>query len=204
MNIACCYRCVPGGEVIHTYIDSESGICQYMPETFYDTKNLPLAIYNPASYNGLDVDWMAMCEALLLCNDDNCLVIETTIGYKVLQWNGWWAFVDSTFDTMERGKCIVRPNPNNFTYIGYRPTKLIQFRACRGIYRLTYDLVNKNIVTNEGIFTPAFDVDSLSEIDFHYAGYKDTVNNNYFAVVYRNNEPVFLERVGSQLVEVQR
>lgn len=195
MKICCCYRCIPNGEVIHTYVDSDTHMADLMPISFLDTRDLELAEYAPAQYVDRDVNWMAMCEAILLSNKDYALVIESgTIGYFVLCWDGYWKFMETPMDEREKGRQSVIPQPGNFTYIGYRRTKLIQFRSCQGIYRLTYDRTNNTIVTNDGILTPMFNVSELSNIDYHYAGYKDMLNNGAYAVVYLNGQPKFLRK----------
>lgn len=195
MKISCCYRCIPNGEVIHTYIDSETHMADLMPISLLDTRDLELAEYAPAQYVDRDINWMAMCEAILLSNKDYALVLESgTIGYFVLCWDGYWKFMETPMDEREKGRQSVIPQPGNFTYIGYRRTKLIQFRSCPGIYRLTYDRTNNTIVTNDGILTPMFNVSELSNIDYHYAGYKEMLNNGAYAVVYLNGQPKFLRK----------
>ncbi len=200
MKIYCCYRVIPNGEAIHTFIDDETKMAELMPTAFLDTKELELAEYNASAYNGRDDNWAAMCEAILLSNKDYAFVIESGgIGYFVLQWDGFWRFLETPMDEQEKGRWSIRPYPGNFTYIGFRPTKVIQLRSCSGIYRLAYDKTNNTIITNDGIFTPSFDVSSLSPISYNYAGYKDMVTKGHYAVVYRDGLPVFLRRNGNRL-----
>ena len=195
MKIFCCYRLIPNGEVIHTKIDSETHKAELMPSAYLDTTQLDIAEYCETSYVGNETDWAAMCEAILLSNKDFTLVFESgTIGYFVVQWDGYFRFLETPMDEREKGAFSIAPQSGNFTFIGYRPTKLRQFRSCSGIYRLTYDKTNGTIVTNDGVLTPTFDVNSLSQIDYHYAGYKEMLANGAYAVVYLNGSPVFLDK----------
>lgn len=204
MKIHCCYRVIPNGEVIHTFIDDVTKVVDLMPESFMNTQDLELAEYNSYAYNGREDDWAAMCEAILLSNKDYAFVVESgTIGYFVLQWDGFWRFLETPMDEKDKGRWSIKPFPGNFTYIGYRPTRLLQYRSCSGIFRLTYDKVDNTVLTNDGILVPAFDVSSLSPIDYNYAGYKEAVSKKHYAVVYRDGHPIFLRRNGNSLEFVE-
>lgn len=193
MKISCCYRCIPNGEVIHTTIDSETKIAGLMPASFLNTRDLELPEYAAGVYNGNDTNWMAMCEATLLSNKDYALVVESgTIGYYALQWDGYWRFLESPMDIKDKGRFSITPQPGNFAYLGYRRTKLKQYRSCSGIYRLTYDKVDNTFITDDGILTPDFDIGILSGIDYHYAGYKDMISEDAYAVVYIDSKPKLL------------
>jgi hypothetical protein len=166
-----------------------------MPASFFDTSVLGLYPYDSSRYREKTIDWRAMCEAVLLSNKDYAMAIEfNTSGYYVLQFDGYFRFLRSPMDTSDRGHDIIKPSSGNFTFIGYRRTKLKQYRSCPGIYRLTYDKTNGTIVTTDGILIPEFDIDSLSGIDYSYAGYKDMLQNGAYAVVYQGQHPVFLDR----------
>lgn len=203
MKVNCCYRCISTGEVIHTLFDTDTRLMDIMPASFFDTTTIPIADYNPASYVGRKDDWAAECEACLLHNNERAMCIEVgAVGYYILQWNGLLRLVKSPMDDKDEGFFIGSPYPGKFKYIGYRPTRMLQYRSSSGIYRLTYDTEEGTVVTSEGILMPEFDVSGLSEIDYNYTGYKEMLANGYFAVVYRNNTPVFLARDGNRLVEL--
>jgi hypothetical protein len=195
MEIQCCYRLIPDGEVIHTLYNTETGEVYGLPDNYLDAKHLDFSEYSTVDYIGKTTDYEAMCEAVLLASRDHAFCVETAgMGYHVLQWNGFWKLLYSPMDEEDNGEFLDRPQQGNYTYIGYRMTKLKQYRSCQGIYRLTLELPTGKIITNDGILTPEFDVRSLDKIDFHYTGYKDMVEAGAYAVVYQSGSPVFLDR----------
>lgn len=196
MKAKCCYRLIPNGEVIHSLFDTDTQIVDFMPPNFLDTQNLEPGIYNPAMYAGNETAFDAMCEAILLSNDDYAFVLEySTIGYFITQWDGFWRYLETPLDWHDKGRDLIMPCPINFTFIGYRRTTLRQYRACSGIFRLVLDKRNDLIPTNDGYLTPEFDITTLSKIDFKYAGYKDMVATGGYAVVYVDGKPVILDLV---------
>ena len=195
MKINCCYRCTPTGEAIHTYIDSKTFVADLIPKSFYNPEMLELPEYSPYNYTDKKEDWAAMCEAILLSNDKFAIVVEdNTIGYLVLQFDGWYRFLESPMDEQDKGRFLIKPNTGNFKTVGYRRTKLIQFRSCSGVYRLTLDTTNNTFITNDGILTPEFNIDDLSSIDYNYLGYKEMIKRNVYAIVYHNGLPMYLRK----------
>lgn len=202
MNIACCYRLIPNGEVIHADYDSDSYKVNGMPDSWFQIGLLELPEYSRNSYLNCDARFDEMCETILLSNPNYALVVENNnVGYYVLQFDGVKKFVRSVTDYKESSSDCYIPNRDNYKAAGYRRTKQRQIRASDGIYRLTLDILSRKFVTDDGVLTPEFDINSLGQIDFHYAGYKDMIANGSYAVVYVNGQPVFLDKtVDNKLV----
>lgn len=194
MLIKCCYRLIPEGEVIHSVYDSEKEEIIGMPLDWFNVKSMSLPVYSPRAYINAKGNYDEMCESILLSNKEFALVIENNaIGYYILDWGGLKRFLDAPTDTRDSSSGCVIPLQDNYVAIGYRVTKLRQLRACSGVYRLTMNKHTNLIHTNDGVLIPDFDVSELSPLDYHYAGYKDAVNGNHYAVVYLNSQPTFVD-----------
>ena len=202
MEIRCCYRLIPNGEVIHSIYDTSSREILGMPKDWFQIELLGLPEYSRNSYINCEARFDEMCETVLLSNPNYALVVENNnVGYYVLQFDGVKKFVRSVTDSHESSSDCYIPNRDNYKAIGYRRTKQIQLRSSDGIYRLTMDISSKQVHTNDGVLTPEFDIDSLGSLDFHYAGYKDMIANGSYAVVYIDGKPAFLDRtVDNKLV----
>lgn len=201
MLIKCCYRLIPDGEVIHSEYDSDKDEIIGMPLDWFNVKLLDLSEYSERSYLGINSDYAAMCESVLLSNKDFALVVENNnIGYYILDWNGYKRFLESATDNTESISGSVVPCSSNYEAIGFRTTQLTQLRACSGIYRIVMNSRTKLIHTNKGVLTPEFDVSSLSAIDYHYTGYKDAVMSGHDGVVYLNGVPTFVNIVDDKLI----
>lgn len=197
MLIKCCYRLIPEGEVIHSEYDSEREEIIGLPCDWFNVKSMLLPIYSPRAYVNAKGNYDEMCESIMLSNKEFALVVENNaIGYYIVDWSGMKRFLDSPTDTRDSSSGCIIPLQENYMAIGFRVTKLKQLRACSGVYRLVMNKHTNLIHTNCGILTPEFNVSELSPLDYHYAGYKDAVMNNHFAVVYLNGKPTFVDLVG--------
>ena len=195
MKVNCCYRLTPSSEVIHSFYDTDSGLVDGMPIEFLDTRFLKVPEYSVACYRGLNVQFDSMAESILLSSTTYAFVLEVNgLTYSVLQWDGVWRSLKSATDDEDNFCMGPIPHPELFKVVGYRPTKLRQYRTCPGIYRLCVSKYTKRAHTQDGILECEFDVDALGELDYRYAGYKDAVNLGYFAVVYLGGTPTFLEK----------
>lgn len=195
MEIRCCYRLIPNGEVIHTVYDTEKMVIVGMPAMWLTTACMELPEYSMNSYINCDARFDEMCETVLLSNDAFALVVENNnIGYYVLQFDGVKRFIRSVTDGRESVSDSYIPNSGLFSSIGFRRTKQRQIRSSGGVYRLTYCKEDGMIYTNDGLLKPGFDVNSLSKVDYHYAGYKDMIAADKYAVVYIGGSPVFLNK----------
>ena len=84
--------------------------------------------------------------------------------------------------------------------VGYRPTKVRQLIAKPTPYRLIYSQSKDCFITQDGLLKPGFDVSKLGKISAQYFGYKELIlNKDYYAVVYIDNNPVFLRKDGDTL-----
>lgn len=193
MLVKCCYRLIPDGEIIHAHYDTEQQTIDNMPLDWFDPKLLELSEYSKMSYKDTDYDYAAMCESLLLSNNEFALVVENNnIGYYILEWGGIKRFMQAPTDTTDSSSGCAIPMQSNYCAIGFRTTQLTQLRACSGVYRIVMSKRTKFIHTNRGILRPDFDISQLSPIDFHYAGYKDAVRAGHDGVVYLNGVPTFV------------
>ena len=194
MLVECCYRLIPKGEVIHTKLDPDKREIFGMPDGFMNIKDIYLPIYNTVNYMGKDGDLAPMCEAVLLSRDEFAVVIEdNAIGFFALEWNGFLRFLETPTDMLERGHDSYIPHPNLFKEIGYRVTRMTQYRSSSGIYRMTASEDGSKVYTDDGVLTPLFDVNQLSEISYNYKGYKDCVANGHYGVVYYGDEYRFVD-----------
>lgn len=201
MEINCCYRLIPSGEVIHSYYDTESKKIIGMPESFIDSTLLELPEYNWINYHGVKVNFDLMCEAILLSNNEFAIVVEANcLGYYVLQWDGYWRFMENPTDKKIKGHDSFIPHSAVFKPIGYRRTVPRQFRSLQTLYRLTATKDGSQIYTQDGILIPEFDVNALSPLSYNYQGYKDMLSTNYYAVVYLDGVPRFLEKRLDRLI----
>lgn len=193
MKVSCCYRLIPDGEVIHSLYDTDTGLVDGLPVEFVDTRYLTVPEYSASLYRGLDVQFDAMTESILLSSPNYALVLEVNgLAYRVLQWDGIWRTLTSATDDSDVFNMGPIPHPELYRAIGYRPTKLRQYRSCPGLYRLVASKYENVVYTQEGMLRCEFDVNTLGALDFHYAGYKDAVAQKYFAVVYLDGKPTFV------------
>lgn len=198
MEIACCYRLIPHGEVIHSTFDDVTKVIAGLPEEFYDVRTLGIPIYTGDFYRHTNRNFKAYVEAMLLSNPMNAIAIEFINGYCYLATFDGYADrlqtgLEYNLDDFEHGAGIV-PDNSNYIGVGFRVTKMNQFRFTDTLYRLTYNRATNRFHTNDGILVPEFDVSTLSELSYNYAGYKDCVNNGHYAVVYQGGTPTFLDR----------
>ena len=202
MDIKCCYRLIPDGEVIHSIYDTESRTISGLPIDWFNPMLLELSEYSERSYYDVKSDFSAMCESMLLSNREFALVVENNnIGYYILEWGGLKRFLEAPTDTKDSSSGCSIPLQDNYQAIGFRTTKLTQLRACSGIYRLVMNKYTKLVHTNQGVLTPEFDVTRISQLDYHYAGYKDAVMTGHDGVVYIDGNPTFVDIVdGNKLV----
>ena len=195
MDIACCYRLIPNGEVIHTVYNRESDTIVGLPTEWYQTPLLELPEYSIRSYDNCTAKFDQMCETVLLSNDQFALVVENNnIGYYILQFDGVKRFLRSATDGRDSSSDNYIPAQELFRSIGFRRTKQRQIRSSAGVYRLTLGKNNGLVYTNDGILTPSFDINSLGKVDYHYRGYKEMIALNHYAVVYIDDAPVFLDK----------
>ena len=196
MQIHCCYRLIPYGEVIHSTYDTDSGEIIGMPADWFRAEMLDLPEYSNRSYVGSKSNYEAMCESMLLSNNNFALVVENNnIGYYILDWYGVKFFMTAPTDNRDSSSGCGMPNQDNYKSIGYRTTQLKQLRACKGIYRLVQNRSDNLVHTNRGILVPQFNTNELTQPDFHYAGYKDAVAGGHDGVVYLNGVPTFVDIV---------
>lgn len=194
MKVNCCYRLIPDGEVIHSFFDTDTGLVEGLPVEFVDTRYLPVPEYSRSLYRGLNVQFDVMTESILLSNPSYALVLEVNgLAYRVLQWDGVWRTLKSATDDSDVFNIAAVPHPELYKPIGYRKTQLRQYRTCPGLYRLVASKYENVVYTQDGMLICDFDINTLSSLDYHYAGYKDAVNANYYAVVYQDDKPRFVE-----------
>lgn len=205
MEVHCCYRLIPKGEVIHTMYDDDTGVVSGLPADWLDIGNLCLPDYSRRNYNQCKYEFDKMCETVLLSNDAYAFVIENNnIGYYVLQFDGIKRFVRSSISTEDSTTACVIPGSENYASIGFRCTKQRQVRASAGVYRLTLSLNTGLVHTNDGVLTPMFDINELCEVSRKYEGYKDMVYAGGYAVVYKDGKPIQLARThDNKLIAVQ-
>lgn len=205
MLIKCCYRLIPEGEIIHTEYDSEKEEIVGLPLDWFNVKSMLLPVYSPRAYVNARGNFDEMCESILLSNKEFALVVENNaIGYYVVDWNGLKRFLDSPTDMRDSSSGCIIPLQENYKAVGFRVTQLRQLRACSGVYRLTMNKHTNLIHTNCGVLVPEFDVSEISPLDYHYAGYKDAVFGNHFAVVYLNGQPTFVDLSGEDRLIVAK
>ena len=201
---AVCYRLVPHGEPIHTTIDIDPAVNFPIgfPEDIFDRRELFFTEkwveaeyirrpYNPKMY----------VEAVLLMKPRNCICIDTNnFGVRSYEFNGnscWCEYPGSEERSMYR---ISPANTDRYEAIGYRPSKVMQYRGFKSVYRLQYDRETNEVVTNAGRFQLGISPDVLSSPSKDYAGYKTMIDNKKFAVVYLDDEPLYLDLVDGELV----
>lgn len=195
MEIRCCYRLTLHGEVIHTIFDTEKRVIIGLPENFFNAEKLNLPGYSEYNYKNTDTQFDIMVEAVLLADKDYCICVELcNFGYYVVTWSGGIKFLHSPMEEQEDFRQTAIPHSENFKSIGYRNTKLRQVRSFDGIYRLTLNKSTGLIHTQDGILKPEFDINNLDDLSYSYAGYKDMINKGYYAIIYKNGKPVFLEK----------
>lgn len=204
MLVQCCYRLIRRGEVIHSVYDTDKREIIGLPQNWFQNKWLGLPEYSSRNYINSNIRHDQMCETMLLSNDDYALVVEdNNIGYYIYQFDGWKKFLTGTDDTRDSYCECYAPNTMHYVPIGFRRTQQTQLRTSAGIYLLTFGAQDRKVHTNEGVLEPQFDILSLERVDFHYRGYKEIVAAGYFAVVYSNGEPQFVQRVDNNLILVQ-
>lgn len=205
MKVHCCYRLIPKGEVIHTMYDDDTGVVEGLPKDWLDIRDMWLPEYSRRNYYDCKYEFDKMCETVLLSNDAYAFVIENNnVGYYILQFDGIRRFVRSSISTEDSTNACVIPGSENYASIGFRCTRQRQVRASAGIYRLTLNLSNGLIYTNDGVLIPTFDINELHGVSRTYEGYKDMVYAGNYAVVYRNYNPVQLAKThDNKLVVVQ-
>lgn len=198
MLVECCYRLIPHGEVIHTKYDDESMEMIGLPKEFFDIKVHELPKYDTAVYREYKRDLDKYVEAMLLSHEDNAIAVDYQNQSCLVQtFKGYCNYI---YDGMEYSREDFRwaesyiPNKDNFVGVGFRPTKMLQKRFADKVYYLTYNKATGLFHTNDGLLIPEFDVSSLSDMSYNYAGYKDCVLKGHYAVVYQGGQPVFLDK----------
>lgn len=201
MEVKCCFRLIPWGEVIHSIMDSNTKIIDDMPIDFIDTRNLNTSIYAESNYLNCETDFDKACESILLSNENHCLVIENNnMYYDVLCWNGDCKYMTAATDNTSKIQPAIIPNKGMYIPIGYRATKPIQYRSLDTIYRLTMSKDGSKIITNDGILKPEFDTSKITRLSKTYEGYKEAVNKGYYGVIYFNGEPRFVQKEKGSLI----
>lgn len=194
MLVNCCYRLVRYGEVIHSYFDTIAQVVIDMPTEFIPTKYLYVPVCNEVLYPRDDSNFDAMCEAVLLSNDEYAFVYEmNNRGYYALEWNGCLRFLEAPTDMRDRSHESYLPHPEYYKCIGFRTTRVRQYRSNPGIYRLVSNKDGTKIYTNDGVLTPQFNVNELSPVSFNYKGYKDCVAQGHYGVVYYGEDVRFVD-----------
>lgn len=203
MKANCCYRLIPFGEVIHSKWDIFTKEVEGLPKEFMDTQLLNLEPYSPQCYlkDPEDADYASMCESILLANNDIAIVFEYgTIGYETLRWDGGWRFMRNAVDEKNDILDSYIPGTSHFKQIGFRPTKLIQYRACPTIFRMAMSVDGKYIYTNDGRLEVTFDTTKLEDIAHNFAGYKEAVEKGYYGVVYMDGGPRFINKTSDNKI----
>lgn len=201
MEICCCYRLIPDGEVIHSVYDTESRKIIGLPIEFIDSTLLELPEYARGNYRGYQMQFDQMCESILLSNSEHAIVVESNkLGYYVLQWDGWWKFMESGTDDKYKGHDSFIPHSKQFKPIGYRRTVPRQMRSFSSIYKLTASVDGSAVYTQDGILIPEFDINSLCRPSYNYVGYKDMIAKDCYAVVYQDGVPRFVEKRDDRLI----
>lgn len=195
MEIHCCYRLIPKGEVVHTKYDTDTHTVAGLPDDWFDVSNLCLPEYSRRNYENCKYEFDKMCETVLLSSDAYALVIENNnIGYYVLQFDGIKRFVRSSISDEDSESACVIPGSENYCSIGFRRTKQLQVRTSSGVYRLVLNKRTGLVHTNDGVLKPEFDLSRLSPLSKKYEGYKEMVAAGCYAVVYIDNKPVMLNK----------
>lgn len=203
MQVDCCYRLIPNGEVIHGKYDTIEQTIAGMPSEWFTPYLLELPEYSLRNYDNCKSEFDKMCETVLLSNDAFALVVEdNNIGYYILQFDGTKRFVSSSIDKRESTSDCYIPGHELYKSVGFRRTRPIQLRSLSGIYRLVMNKRTGLFYTDDGVLEPNFDVSKLCQVDYHYAGYKDMIANNHYAVVYIDNAPVFLDMVDKHTLSI--
>lgn len=203
MEIKCCYRLIPHGEVIHSVYDSDVCVIRGMPDYWYEAVNLGLPEYSIRSYDNCNFEFDKMCETVLLSNERFALVVENNnIGYYIVQFDGTKRFLKSSIDTTESVSETLAPGQEWFKSVGFRRTKQLQVRSSNGVYRLVMGKRDKLFYTNDGVLKPGFDTEMLDAVDYHYKGYKDMIALNHYAVVYMGGEPVYLDKTFDGILKI--
>lgn len=199
-----CYRFVPHGEPIHSYLDLRTRTIEGFPEYVFDPFNLVLPEeYVYKEYNDYKYPIENFAEAALLMDGNNCIAIDTNnYGYRVMDFNGTWFWVNRPDGEKEGFIYTEPPCTILFKFIGYRPSKVRQYRGFSSIFRLQYCPEENLVYTDEGLFELGMPYESIGAPSPTYAGYKDIVANSHFAVVYVDGNPVFLRRDGDRIIPI--
>lgn len=194
MKVACCYRLIMHGEVMHSLYDTDTRTVEGLPTDWYDVSLINLPEYSSTHYIDCKSRFDEMVETVLLSDSNYALVIECcNFGYYVLDFAGNIRFLQSSIEQNQQFATGPAPDTTPYVAIGYRCTTQRQLRSCDGIYRLVMDVRTGCVITMDGVLKLGIDKDTLSKPDYHYAGYKDMVANDFgYAVVYVDGKPVML------------
>lgn len=195
------YRLCRCGEIIYTHFDGKNTLVG-VPEYFCTAESIGAEDVSKVGFSdqGILLDSTYM-EQMMMLEPDICVVVsfgnegldaymfDNTVRYYSRPWS----------EPEKRGKLITRFGDKYFRTIGYRNTKMLQLFASSGLQNLVYDTVADVVRTNDGNFKLPIKYEDLSPQSSSYAGYKDCVNGNHYAVVYVDNKPVFLDFDGTNI-----
>lgn len=205
MKVACCYRLIPHGEVMHSKYDTDTLTVEGLPKDWYDVSILDLPEYSSVHYHDCKSRFDEMVETVLMSDSNYALVIECcNFGYYVLDFAGNVRFLKSSIEQNQHFSTGPAPDTTPYVAVGYRRTKQRQLRNCDGVFRLVMDVRTGCVITADGVLKLGVERNRLSKPDYHYAGYKKMMSNDLdYAVVYIDDEPVFLAMDKTETMLIQ-
>lgn len=203
MNISCCYRLIPKGEIIHSTYDTETCSIIGIPRLWFPDYELKLGGYDPSRYHDDSEDFGNACEVILTSNDNYAIVVESNkFGFYAYGFDGSRSFLTGPYDNYYDILEWHMPDCSKFEFIGYRRTQYRQYQYMPGLFRMTYYMYDGLIYTNDGALQPQFDILSLNTPRTDYAGYKTVMTDGHYGVVYQNNNPRFVQKIDNKLILV--
>ena len=201
MVYECLYRLTNEGEICFGHFDDETGTILEIPRNILSVENKVLfRTLIPENGTG-DLSNLATAELHMMA----CRNIRIAVHYHgecIPMFDEVGTIIALTSEGVIYHHNMHRLNiDSGLKEVGYRPTRVRQLIGDSYPYRLIYSQTEKCFITNDGFLYPTFDVESLSKLNIQCFGYRELIINKdkYYAVVYKNGEPIFLRKVSNTL-----
>ena len=194
MEVDCCYRLHPFGEIIWGTYHTLTGTFDNIPSDVFSVDIDPSKwtqynySYVDGRFNKVAAEWSMFCDFEL------CACIEYNhVGFLMVTWDGVVYFTDKLYKN-KSVECVLENTVTGriFKIIGVRPTKVVQYYYKPYIYGLQYDVESKSIYTQDGVLS--LEETLYNQIDFNpnkrYNGYKDMLALEAFASLSTNGGPL--------------
>ncbi len=201
MKVRCLYRWSPFSEIISSRYDTETGLIDGVDANDFNVV-INSSMWKEGNYQGGEVISLATAEQYMMENRKCNFCVECdNLGFYCLMGT----FIIFLYDDfISRTQALYEVTEKqlqcDYAYIGYRPTKVIQFSGSPVIDRLLYDKQNQCVITRDGRLKLSVGLGMIGPLNKNFIGYNKLVLDNLYAVMYdKEGAPIFLRKEDNYL-----